>query len=99
MLTATQPETDGSRIHDLVLQSVTLHDGRLVDICIQDRRIAAIEAGRTTQSGLRAIDMQGRVVLPGFVDAHTHLDKALTLTQAGNNSGTLLEAIEVMGAL
>jgi cytosine/creatinine deaminase len=98
MLSAIEPGTDGGRINDLVLQSVTLHDGRLVDICIQDGRIAAIEAG-ITHSGLRAIDMQGRVVLPGFVDAHTHLDKALTLSQARNNSGTLLEAIEVMGAL
>ncbi|MHA6532101.1 amidohydrolase family protein [Paenibacillus sp. BAC0078] len=41
-----------------------------------------------------AIDLQGRVVLPGFVDVHMHLDKAYTIAHVRNRSGTLLEAIE-----
>ncbi len=36
-------------------------------------------------------DAQGRVILRGFVDLHTHLDK--TFVDAPNASGTLLEAI------
>jgi cytosine deaminase len=33
------------------------------------------------------------VLLPGFVDAHMHLDKAYSLLHVRNRSGTLLEAI------
>jgi cytosine deaminase len=38
-------------------------------------------------------DLQGRVVLPGLVDAHTHLDK--TYSTIENQSGTLGEALDV----
>lgn len=41
-----------------------------------------------------AVNMQGRVLLPGFADIHMHLDKAYSLTHVRNRSGTLLEAIE-----
>src|SRR5690606_32475582 len=35
-----------------------------------------------------------RIVLPGLVDAHMHLDKAFSLTSVGNRSGTLEEACQ-----
>ncbi|MFE5319039.1 amidohydrolase family protein [Paenibacillus sp. NPDC056579] len=44
------------------------------------------------------IDLKGFMMLPGFVDAHMHLDKAYSLSQVGNASGTLLEAIANYGA-
>lgn len=40
-----------------------------------------------------ALDLQGRVLIPGMVDAHMHLDKAYSLAKVGNRSGTLHEAI------
>ncbi|UOQ83366.1 amidohydrolase family protein [Gracilibacillus salinarum] len=40
------------------------------------------------------VDLEGRIVLPSFVDIHTHLDKAYSLKEVPNKSGTLLEAIE-----
>ncbi|OXM88235.1 amidohydrolase [Paenibacillus rigui] len=40
------------------------------------------------------LDLQGKLLLPGLVDAHMHLDKAFSLPQVGNVSGTLLEAIQ-----
>jgi cytosine deaminase len=43
------------------------------------------------------VDLQGRAALPGFADMHMHLDKALTLSMVGNESGTLLEAIRNYG--
>ncbi|TVY07289.1 amidohydrolase family protein [Paenibacillus cremeus] len=43
-------------------------------------------------SGCR-IDLEGRMLLPGLVDAHMHLDKAYSLSAAPNQSGTLYEAI------
>ncbi|MEW9698225.1 amidohydrolase family protein [Paenibacillus sp. SI8] len=39
------------------------------------------------------IDLQGKILLPGFVDAHMHLDKSFSLTSVGNSSGTLEEAV------
>ncbi len=39
------------------------------------------------------LDLQGKLLLPGLVDVHMHLDKAFSLESAGNKSGTLLEAI------
>ncbi|WP_436374843.1 amidohydrolase family protein [Cytobacillus sp. BC1816] len=39
------------------------------------------------------LNVEGRVVLPGFVDVHMHLDKALTWPSIPNRSGTLQEAI------
>lgn len=40
------------------------------------------------------IDLQGRLLLPGLVDSHMHLDKAFTIQSVGNRSGTLREAID-----
>ncbi|MDD9269322.1 amidohydrolase family protein [Paenibacillus sp. GCM10023248] len=39
------------------------------------------------------IDLEGKMLLPGFVDAHMHLDKAFSLASVGNRSGTLEEAV------
>jgi cytosine deaminase len=39
------------------------------------------------------IDLQGGIMLPGLVDCHMHLDKAFSLGQVPNISGTLQEAI------
>ncbi len=41
-------------------------------------------------------DFAGRVLLPGFVESHCHLDKTMSLGSDGleNKSGTLLEAVE-----
>ena len=39
------------------------------------------------------LDAKGKILLPGLVDAHMHLDKAFCLPQVGNKSGTLEEAV------
>ncbi len=51
--------------------------------------------GRPSQ-GAPAIDLAGRIVLPGFVDSHVHLDKAYTVRRTGFPKGegsALLEAV------
>ncbi|NKC32672.1 amidohydrolase [Falsiroseomonas selenitidurans] len=59
--------------HDLVLADVRLA-GMAVDIGLRDGRIARIAASGTL--GGRAVEPGGgRLVLPGLVDGHIHLDK------------------------
>ncbi|MET3443355.1 cytosine deaminase [Variovorax paradoxus] len=41
-------------------------------------------------------DLAGTLVLPGFIDAHTHLDKAFTLPRMKNVQPGLLGAIDAM---
>lgn len=41
-----------------------------------------------------AWDAQGRLALPGFVDSHTHLDKAFTIHRVGKVKPGLMGAIE-----
>ncbi|MCE7988966.1 MAG: hypothetical protein DYG89_48040 [Caldilinea sp. CFX5] len=64
----------------------------LTDIAITADRITAVGAALPLTAA-NEWDLQGRVVLPGLVDAHTHLDK--TYFPLHNQSGTLIEAIEV----
>ncbi|WP_240484934.1 amidohydrolase family protein [Arenibacter latericius] len=63
-----------------------------------------VENGKITQIGKdlpkcdEEIDLQGKLVLPPYVDPHLHLDYVYTLSelgQEGAGSGTLFEAIEL----
>ncbi|MGC3203754.1 N-acyl-D-amino-acid deacylase, partial [Enterococcus faecalis] len=45
------------------------------------------------------IEADGRVLIPGFVVRHLHLDKALIADRKPNKSGTLKEEIEVTAEL
>jgi len=42
-------------------------------------------------------DVEGRIVMPGFLDAHVHLDKAFTWDRAPNVRGEFWDAIELLG--
>lgn len=42
-------------------------------LLIQDGRISAIGAGLPIPEGWRVIDVAGKVITPGLIDAHTHL--------------------------
>jgi cytosine deaminase len=66
---------------------------------IANGRIAAIEAaGRGAREAVReTVDVDGRLVLPGFVEAHIHLDKALLMDHVAVSDGTLADAIRVTG--
>jgi len=85
---------------DLILRHANLPDGRHdVDIGIQSGRIAAV-APALTGTAVQEIDVRGRLVSPPFVDAHFHLDAALSLGLPRRNvSGTLLEGIALWGEL
>ena len=61
------------------------------DIGIEGGRIAAIEAGLTAEG--EEIDLGGRLVSPGFIETHIHLDKSCLLDRCKSVKGTLEEAI------
>jgi cytosine deaminase len=84
---------------DLLIRRVCIDDDRpLVDIAIRDGRIAAIEAGIEAEAQ-QEIDAAGRAAIPGLVEPHMHLEKALLHRRLPPTQGTLEEAIRVTGIL
>ena len=69
----------GARAENLVIHAGTLIDGvsekprREVSIVIRDDRISEVDPGFISRSGFRTIDLSDKTVLPGFIDAHVHL--------------------------
>lgn len=66
---------------DLLLTGGTVIDGtgaprRRADVAIVDDRIAAVGDLAGTSAG-RTVDATGKIIAPGFVDVHTHDDRAL----------------------
>ena len=62
---------------DLLIKNVRPRGGETVDILVQEGRIAAIGASAGAGiDGAEVIDGEGRLVLPGLADAHTHIDKS-----------------------
>lgn len=61
------------------------------DIGIADGRI--VEIARRIEASGNALDLAGRLVVPGFVETHIHLDKSCILDRCSAERGTLDEAI------
>jgi cytosine deaminase len=61
------------------------------DIGIADGRIVAIERGLAADA--QTIDVGGRLVSPGFVETHIHLDKSCIMDRCTSDRGDLEEAI------
>jgi cytosine deaminase len=71
----------------------------LVDIGVCDGRIATIGApGIVAQDVARDVAIDGRLLLPGFVETHIHLDKSCISDRCTCRTGTLQEAIEGVAA-
>lgn len=72
----------GTRPADLVVRNGVLanvYTGELLEdwgVAVAGTRIAAIgpEVGRQVGPGTSVIEARGRIVAPGFIDGHTHLD-------------------------
>ncbi|MDR2726844.1 MAG: amidohydrolase family protein, partial [Deltaproteobacteria bacterium] len=84
---------------DIILRQVRIKDGDpLQDVAIKDGTIVAVTP-RCSAQAAREIRADGRVLLPGLVESHLHLEKALIMDRKANRSGTLQEAIAVSAAL
>ena len=85
---------------DLLIKNANLPDGRKnIDIAIQNKKIIAVEKNIAGDAA-NSIDATDKLVSPGHVDSHFHLDATLTLGQPRfNESGTLLEGIQLWDEL
>lgn len=78
---------------ELLLKQVRIcDDAPLVDVGVEKGRIKAI-APRIDQATETVIEGEGRVLIPGLIEAHLHLDKTLIADRDPNRSGTFAEAM------
>jgi N-acyl-D-aspartate/D-glutamate deacylase len=75
--------------YDLLIKNGWVVDGSglprfRADVGVNDGRISAI--GRLRESAKEVIDAEGRVVAPGFVDGHTHMDAQIFWDPLGTSS-------------
>ncbi|MEM1223755.1 MAG: cytosine deaminase [Verrucomicrobiota bacterium] len=83
--TLTAFEQEGSF---LVKCEITVTDGKITNV---------VETTDSLSDLTEKIDLQNRIILPGFADAHVHLDKAFTWDRAPNLRGEFWDAIELLG--
>jgi cytosine deaminase len=85
----------------LLAEPVEKRDGEglaLVDLIVDDGKIAAITPSGLgeTPAELPRLALGGAIVLPLFVDAHTHLDKGNIWPRAPNPDGTFAGALSTV---
>jgi N-acyl-D-amino-acid deacylase len=73
--------------YDLVVRNGLVVDGTgkpgfEADVAVENGRIASI--GKNLGPGAKEINARGKVVSPGFIDSHTHMDLFLVLYPHGN---------------
>lgn len=78
---------------DLTLRNVRLAADpvHLLDVGVDGGKVAAI--GGELPDGVRTLDLDGRLLLPGLVETHIHLDKSCILHRCKSEKGDLAEAI------
>jgi cytosine deaminase len=86
---------------DTILRSgrVAGREHELLDIGVRDGRIEAISPPDTiSPDAARDVPIDGRLLIPGFVETHIHLDKSCISDRCTCRTGTLKEAIESVAA-
>ena len=66
------------------------------DVGIAGGMVVAV--GEALDTDAPAVDLGGRLAVPGFVESHIHLDKACILERCRADEGTLAEAIREVSA-
>jgi cytosine deaminase len=62
------------------------------EICVEAGRVASIAARGTSVGDLPRVDLRDGLVLPRFIDSHTHLDKGHIWGRSPNPDGTFMGA-------
>ncbi|MER8391718.1 cytosine deaminase [Mesorhizobium sp. M1340] len=70
----------------------------LTDIAVANGKISSIAAHQRSNTPAGATDLGGRIVLPCFVDCHTHIDKGHIWPRKPNPDGTFMGALNATGA-
>ena len=88
-------------MHDLVIKNASLVDGtgspaRLAEIAVRDGIIVDIAPTISERSAVR-LDAEGMLVMPGFIDIHTHYDGQVTWDSALEPSSSHGVTTIVMG--
>jgi len=81
-----------------VLRTGATRPERLDIVIGPDGRIAMVTPSAPALPGAQDITLTGRLVTPGLVDAHQHLDKTRTRGEVSNPAGTLGGAITAFRA-
>jgi cytosine deaminase len=83
---------------DILVKNVALWGTEgLCDLGIANGHFVSIGQSAASSNAGLTLDAEGRMAVPGFVEPHIHLDKALISERASVNiSGTLTEAIEIL---
>jgi dihydroorotase/N-acyl-D-amino-acid deacylase len=77
-------------LFDILIVNTTVVDGTgapgfVADVALRGDRIARVSRGAIARDGAaRVIDGTGRVLAPGFIDMHAHLEPLLRLPEAEN---------------
>ncbi len=61
----------------LLLRNVRPYAGAATDMLVENGKITRVAPGLSAPAGVTVEDGRGEIVLPGLVEAHTHLDKSL----------------------
>jgi cytosine deaminase len=68
------------------------------DIVVEDGHVAELfPPGAGASAELPSVDLDRGMVLPGFVDIHTHLDKGHIWPRRSNPDGSFMGALEAVG--
>ena len=68
--------------------TVVTADGSFgADVLVEDEKIVAIGAD-ISEDGVDAVDASGKLVMPGFIDAHTHMDMPFGATVTADDWAT-----------
>src|SRR6478672_5698241 len=69
---------------------VTAEGSFAADVAIRDGRIAEVGDDLRPQNGGETVDVTGRLLMPGFIDGHTHMDMPFggTITADDWDTGT-----------
>jgi cytosine/creatinine deaminase len=79
---------------DLLLRGVRVPDrDDVVNVAIDGGVIAAV--GLVAPPARESLDLGGRLLTPGLVESHIHLDKALLNDRVSATAGTLAEALQL----